>query len=271
VALGYSVRVLSMLVAGLAVGRVLDRNLDAWPWVVAAAVVAIVAMALVMLAMPSEPMPFTPREERAWVRRVELLRTDRLVRSTLTAWMFMGFANLLMLPLRVEYLGSGDYGVTLRPGQIAALTIVIPSAVRLTAAPLFGWAFDKLPFFAVRVVVNVGFALSILVFFTGTSWTGLVVAAVLLGLASSAGDILWNLWATKFTTTPQTTADVMSLHTFATGIRGALAPFAAFWLIGRVSPARLGIICALLIAVSSLILVPELRAELVRRRAAVAV
>lgn len=266
VSLGYTVRVTSMLVSGVIVGRVLDRNLDAWRWIVGAVIVAIALMAVVMARMPSEPMPFTPHDERAWARRLELFRTDRLVRSTLTAWMFMGFANLMMLPLRVEYLGSGDYGLTLRPSQIAMLTIVIPSIVRLTAAPLFGWAFDRLPFFVVRVMVNIGFALSIAVFFTGTSWTGLVAGSVILGLASSAGDILWNLWATKFTTSPQMTADVMSLHTFSTGIRGLIAPFAAFWLIARVSPVTLAVICALLIVGSSAILLPEMRAELGRRR-----
>jgi MFS family permease len=262
----YSVRVSAMLVSGLVVGRLLDRSLGSWRWVVVATIASLLLMAAVMWRIPSQPMPVAPADERAWDRRMALLRSDRLVRHTLTAWMLMGFANLMMLPLRVEYLGNPDFGVSLKPSEITLLTIVIPAIVRLSAAPLFGWIFDRMPFFVVRVVVNIGFALSIAVFFVGTSWPGLVVGAVLLGLSSSAGDILWNLWATKFTSSPQVTADVMSLHTFTTGIRGVLAPFAAFWLIARVNTIALAMICALMIVASSAILVPELRAELSRRR-----
>jgi MFS family permease len=265
--LAYSVRVFSSLVVGYVIGRHLDRNLDQWRFVVIAVVLAMLAIAAVLTQIPSHPMPPTPRDERAWSRRWDLLKHDRLVSSTLIAWMFMGFANLMMLPLRVEYLANPDYGLDLKPSRIATLTIVIPSVVRLLASPLFGWTFDRLPFFVVRVMVNVGFAASIAVFFLGTSWTGLVIGSILLGLSSSAGDILWNLWATKFTTSPQQAADVMTLHTFSTGIRGLVAPFAAFYLIARMSPLSLASICAFLIVVSSLILVPELRLELQRRAA----
>jgi MFS family permease len=262
----YSVRVASALVAGFVVGRLLDHDLSRWRWVVAGVVVAQLLMAVVLWRIPSQPLPPAPIDSTAGQRRWALLTTDRLVRSTLIAWMLMGFANLMMLPLRVEYLASDRYGIDLRPSQITLLTIVIPSLVRLLSAPLFGWSFDRLPFFVVRVLVNVGFAASIAIFFAGTSWFGLVLGSMLLGLASSAGDIVWNLWATKFDSTPQRTADVMSLHTFLTGIRGVIAPFAAFFLITRVEPLVLAVICAVLIVLASVILIPELRAELVRRR-----
>jgi MFS family permease len=263
----YTVRVATSLVVGVVVGRFLDRHLDSWRWVVAAVVVAQVMMALVLWRMPSQPLAKAPTDQSARHRRWTLLTTDRLVRSTLTAWMFMGFANLMMLPLRVEYLADSRYGIDLRPSEITMLTIVVPSLTRLLSAPLFGWTFDRLPFFVVRVMVNVGFAASIAVFFTGTSWIGLVTGAVLLGLSSSAGDIVWNLWATKFDATPQRTADIMSLHTFLTGVRGVSAPFAAFFLITRVDPVVLAAVCAVLIVIASLILIPELRIELADRRA----
>jgi MFS family permease len=266
VSLAFSVRVTAALVTGLAVGRLLDVNLGAWRWVVVATVVAIVLMALAMWQMTTEPLPPTTRDERAWKRRLDLLRTDRLVRNTLNVWMLAGFANLMMIPLRVEYLGSGDYGVVLSPGRITLLTIVIPSVVRLLTAPLFGWVFDRMPFFVARVLVNVLFAASIAIFFMGSSWTGLVVGSVLLGLAGAGGDILWNLWATKFTTTAQQAADVMSLHTFSTGIRGIIAPFVAYWMVSRVSPTTLAFFCAALMAGSSLLLVRDLRDELAGRR-----
>ena len=38
------------------------------------------------------------------------VRDDRVFRATLIAWMLMGFANLMMLPLRVEFLANPKYG-----------------------------------------------------------------------------------------------------------------------------------------------------------------
>ena len=50
----------------------------------------------------------------------------------------------------------------------------------------------------------------------------------------------------------------MSVHTFFTGVRGVLAPLLAFQLITVVSMATMGIICATLIVIASLLLVPEI-------------
>ena len=52
----------------------------------------------------------------------------------------------------------------------------------------------------------------------------------------------------------------MSVHTFFTGIRGVLAPLFAFQLVTQVPVATMGLICAVLIGLASLILVPEIRA-----------
>ncbi len=266
VALAFSVRVTASLAAGLGVGRLLDENLGAWRWVVVMTMAAIVMMGLTMSRMRTDPLPPPTADDRAVQRRVELLRTDRLVRTTMAVWMLAGFANLMMIPLRVEFLGSGDYGVVLQPSSIALLTIVIPSLVRLVTAPFFGWVFDRLPFFVARVVVNVLFAASIAMFFMGTSWPGLVVGSLLLGLAGAGGDLLWNLWATKFTDSPQRAADIMSIHTFLTGMRGVVAPFVAYWAVARFSPTLLAYFCAALMVGSSLLMLPDLRAELAVRR-----
>ena len=40
------------------------------------------------------------------------MREDALFRRTLVMWMLMGFANLMVLPLRVEYLANPKQGVT---------------------------------------------------------------------------------------------------------------------------------------------------------------
>ena len=64
-------------------------------------------------------------------------------------------------------------------------------------------------------------------FFTGTSDTGLFVGAVVLGVGSAGGDLMWSLWVTKFAP-PDRIADYMGLHTFFTGIRAVPAPIVGF-------------------------------------------
>jgi hypothetical protein len=179
--------------------------------------------------------------------------------------MFMGFANLMMLPLRVEYVSNERYGIFLGPLAITMVTTIIPAIVRLLMIMPFGWAFDKLSFFAMRILVNGVFALSIVSFFLGKSMTGLVIGATLFGLAVAGGDVLWNLWTIKFAP-PGRVADYMALHTFFTGTRGVAAPFVGFYLIERVSIPSMGFVCSALIAVSSLILVPQYRIERRTRR-----
>jgi hypothetical protein len=79
-------------------------------------------------------------------------------------------------------------------------------------------------------------------------------------LAIAGGDVLWNLWTIKFAP-PGRVSDYMALHTFTTGIRGVVAPFFGFYLITRVSISMMGFVCAALIGVSSMILIPQFLIE----------
>ena len=45
------------------------------------------------------------------------------------------------------------------------LTGVVPNLARLCMSPIWGWLFDHMNFFALRVTLNLGFALGILTFF----------------------------------------------------------------------------------------------------------
>jgi len=186
------------------------------------------------------------------------VRADRTLRWMLVSWMLMGFANLMMLPLRVEYLANPRYGLALNPQQIALYTLLIPGLVRLVLSPLWGRLFDRMSFFPMRIVLNTGFALGILSFFTGTSPAGLTLGAVIFGASVAGGEIVWNLWVTKFAP-PERVAEYMSIHTFLTGVRGVLAPIVAFQLTQQMPINQIGMICAGLIGLASLVLVPESR------------
>lgn len=257
---GMSLRVAVSAVVGLAMGALLKSHLGSWWTLLLAGAVALVAAAFLFGLMPSDPLPLVPgRPNRPWPH-FHLLAVDRRLRLTLATWMLMGFGNLMLIPMRVEYLAQPQYGIAASAAKISLLTVTIPSIVRLASMPLFGIVFDRLSFFAARIVVNLLFALYIAAFFTGTSDVGLVVGAVVLGIGSAGGDLMWNLWVTKFAP-PGRVADYMGLHTFFTGVRGVTAPILAFVVVEQMALTDVAWIAAALIVASALVLLPEARAE----------
>jgi MFS family permease len=236
-------------------GRLLTTNLELFRWLLVVFSAAFVISALLLRRIPSKPL--TVLESSNPLRGMRYLRDDRVFRTTMIVWMLMGFANLMMTPLRIEYLANPRYGLSLTPQEIALLTVIIPALVRLLLSPAWGWLFDRMNFFVLRITINLAFAASILVFFTGDSWLGLILGAVVFGIAISGGDVAWSLWVTKFAPA-HLVADYMSVHTFFTGVRGVLAPLLAFQLVTRISIASMGMVCTFLIVAASLILIPEL-------------
>jgi MFS family permease len=200
------------------------------------------------------------------LRALRFVRDDALFRRTLICWMLMGFANLMMLPLRVEYLANPKYGLHLSVGEIAFLTGVVPNMARLLVSPLWGWLFDRMNFFVLRITLNLGFAVGILAFFTSADVTGLIVGAIVFGISNAGGDVAWSLWVTKFAP-PEQVADYMSVHTFFTGVRGVAAPLVAFHAVQVLSIHALGWMGAALIIAASLLLLPEVKLGRSTRRA----
>ena len=233
----------------------LDRYPDRYRMLLVAFSGTFVVAAAAVKRIPSNPLAasntFHP------IRSLTTIRDDRFFRQALIAWMLMGFANLAMLPMRVEYLGNPKYGLTKSASQIAWLTLVIPNLARLVMSPVWGILFDRMNFFALRVTLNLGFALGIAAFFTTNTATGLVIGAIIYGISNAGGDVAWGLWVTKFAP-PGRVADYMSIHTFTTGIRGVLAPLVAFHVVEHYTPATMGWIAGGMILAATAILVPEI-------------
>jgi MFS family permease len=119
-------------------------------------------------------------------------------------------------------------------------------------------------FFRLRATLNAGFAIGIATFFMSDTPTGLMLGAVVYGISTAGGDVAWGLWVTKIAPPHQVT-DYMAVHTFATGIRGVLAPLCAFQAVQSLTPATMGWIAAAMIVGACGFLVPEIRAAGVRR------
>lgn len=256
------VRIGTVAVFSELAGRLLAGEMDRYRWLLAGFAAASAFASSRLRRYPSTPLSDAGGSHP--FRALRFARDDRLFRHTLICWMLMGFANLMMLPLRIEYLASPRHGLMLPVHEIALLIGVIPNVARLLMSQVWGRLFDRMNFFALRVTLNVGFAAGILTFFFSESWTGLVTGAVVFGISSAGGDVAWGLWVTKFAP-PEHVADYMSVHTFFTGVRGVLAPLAAFHLVQHVSLMTMGWISAALILLASLLLLPEIGWGPVRR------
>lgn len=252
------IRILAAAVFAKVAGSILANDLEHFRGLLLVFAACAAAAAMLLRRCPTTPL--TDSGGAHPLRALRFVRHDPVFRRTLIAWMLMGFANLMMLPLRVEYLAHERYGLRLPADQIALYTSVVPNLARLVMSPVWGWLFDRMNFFALRVTLNVGFMIGILSFFTTGSTAGLIAGAVVYGIANAGGDVAWSLWVTKFAPAERV-ADYMSVHTFFTGVRGVLAPIAAFQLAGVMSLPTLGWLSASLIGASCLMLLPEIRSR----------
>ncbi|MFM1769460.1 MAG: hypothetical protein RJA22_1989 [Verrucomicrobiota bacterium] len=237
-------------------GQALDRHPEEFRGLLLVFGAALAFAAFCLARCPTGPIP---QEGRAHpLRALRYAHEDKLFQRTLVCWMLMGFANLMMMPLRVEYLANEAYhpGQSVSVGMIALLTGVIPNLARLLLSPVWGHLFDRMNFFTLRVTLNAGFAIGIATFFASNTTTGLVVAAIIYGVSNAGGDVAWSLWVTKFAP-PGRVADYMSVHTFLTGLRGVLAPVAAFAAVGHLSLGWLAGLSIVLIVAGSVLLLPE--------------
>ena len=192
-------------------------------------------------------------------RALRYARSDRLFRHALICWMMMGFGNLMMIPIRVDYLANPVYGLEKSELVIAMLTLVIPNVFRLLLNPFWGWMFDRINIFLLRAVLNLFFAVGILVFFNSGTMSGMVTGQICFGIAHAGGDIAWGLWVTKLAP-PTRVADYMSVHTFFTGVRGVLAPVIGFSVLASgLAIGSLSWMSAGLIVLSAILLIPAIR------------
>ncbi|MEO7191554.1 MAG: MFS transporter [Vicinamibacterales bacterium] len=252
----FMIRIVSAAAFSFGGGALLSADIGHFQLMLAFFAAALGFSAWCLWRIPSAPLHLS--EGGHPFRALRFVRDDRMFRTTLISWMLMGFANLMMLPLRVEYLANPRYHLQLAPDVIALLTGIVPNISRLVLSPVWGWLFDRANFFVVRICLNVGFALGITSFFMSDSMTGLVLSAIVYGLSVAGGDVAWGLWVTKIAP-PERVADYMSVHTFFTGVRAMIAPIIGFAVVARWSIAATGWLSALMILGATVLLLPEIK------------
>ncbi|HWB07473.1 MAG TPA: MFS transporter [Verrucomicrobiales bacterium] len=248
------IRILANVVFAFAAGKLLEYDISWWRAIIGAYAVALIGGAVCLRRSP--PAPVHTSEGTHPLRAFRHVRDDRVFRWTLVSWMLMGFANLVMYALRVEYLVSTDYGIQEDALTVAMLTAIAPNLARLVFTRIWGRLFDRMKFNTLRIILNFCVMLGILSFFTGAGLTGLYIGAILFGISNAGADLAWSLWVTKVAP-PALTTEYMTVHTFLTGIRGIIAPFAAFYMAPRLGIGVTAVSMAVLILLGSAVLVQE--------------
>lgn len=256
------VRVLASAVFAWLAGVWLEENMAHYRWLMAVFALAAGIGAVWTGRCPSRPLGGAGSANP--LHGMKHVRHDRVFRWLLISWMLMGFGNLLMLPLRVEFLANPRFGVAASPTTVALVVSTIPSLTNLVFARFWGRLFDTINFFVLRITLNLLFVGAIAAFFLVGGMTGFVVGGFLFGMANSGGNLAWSLWVTKVAA-PENVADYMGVHSFLTGVRGIIAPFLGFYLIEIMTMASLSWWSLASIVVGSLILVPEARTLRKRR------
>lgn len=228
------IRALTSMVVSWGFGIYLDHDLDRYPVLLWTFFGAALLSALCHFLVPSGKirLPGAGKENRrhGFVESVEISRSDRVFVRLLVAMMIMGIGVLSANALRVDYLVNPVHGLLWDVKTVSVITGVVPSMARLVSTFFWGWLFDHMNFFRLRIIVNVVFLAGILLYFLGSSVVVILAGSALFGLARGGGEIMFNLFVTKLAPARHI-ADYMSVHTFLAGIRLSLAPFLGFFVV----------------------------------------
>ncbi len=231
----FGITTIVAVIAGLAVqgvgGIVLNASIEWYRYVFSALSISVLVGAAAILRMPSEQVSEDVPENPFLY--FSLLHEHRTFLYVLIAWFMFGAANLALMPQRFEYLIQPEYGFEFNAWQVFLVTGVTVECARLLAIQVWAYLFDHFSFIKLRIVMTGLMLAFLLVFFHAKSLPMFMVGSALQGCAFGGGIIAWTLWVTKFAPKELTT-QFMAVHTFSTGIRGAIVPLLGYWLVGWV-------------------------------------
>lgn len=183
---------------------------------------------------------------------------DRSFGYILLSWFIMGFANLWIQPLRVDYITSGTYGIHGSAFFVAMITTVIPDSMRVLFIPLWARLFDRMNFIALRMILNTLFGIGIALYFITKEPVIIALGSAMIGISFAGGSIAWGLWVTRYAP-PGQSAAYMSIHVSLTGVRGAIGPMIGFWAVGLIGPVNIGLLSCAMMLFATVMLIPEIK------------
>ena len=150
------------VVFGFIASQLLDKSLDNYIYIYIFLGFCGLGKAFSIFSMPTQTI------EKGYVNpfgNLKYLITDRLFGYVLITWFIMGFANLWVQPLRVDYLTSSQWGIEGSASLVNLIVNIIPNTFLLIFLPFWGKLFDKVNFITLRICLNILFASGIALFF----------------------------------------------------------------------------------------------------------
>tara|TARA_B100000745_G_scaffold287612_2_gene224440 strand:- start:548 stop:1777 length:1230 start_codon:yes stop_codon:yes gene_type:complete len=241
---------------GLAGSLLLEMNIIYFNWVFTVVGISALAKAWAISSMPSKVIEKTSHNHP--FGNFEYVIKDKEFGYVLFTWFIMGFANLWVLPLRVDYVASSTYGIEASPLIVALIITIIPETIRFLFIPFWARLFDRMNFIVLRMILNVLFGMGIALFFISKNLLIIGAGSALIGLAFAGGSIAWALWVTKYAP-PEKVSAYMSVHVCLTGIRGTIGPMIGYWTAAQVGATMTGWISCGLMILATIMLLPEIK------------
>ena len=241
---------------GLAGSLLLEINIIYFNWVFSLVGICALAKAWAISSMPSKEIEKNSHNHP--FGSFGYIIKDREFGYVLFTWFIMGFANLWVLPLRVDYVASSAYGIEASPVIVALIITIIPETIRFLFIPFWARLFDRMNFILLRMILNVLFGTGIALFFISKNLLIIGTGSALIGLAFAGGSIAWALWVTKYAP-PGKVSAYMSVHVCLTGVRGTIGPIIGYWTAAQVGATITGWISCGLMILATLMLIPEIK------------
>jgi hypothetical protein len=241
---------------GLAGSLLLEVNIINYSWVLTIVAICALAKAWAMSSIPAQIIEKTTHNNP--FGSLEYTIKDKAFGYVLLTWFIMGFANLWVLPLRVDFIASSVYEIEASPLIVALIITIIPETMRFLFIPFWARLFDTMNFVVLRMILNVLFGVGIALFFISKNLLVIGTGSALIGLAFAGGSIAWTLWVTKYAP-PGKVSAYMSVHVCLTGIRGTIGPMIGYWTAAQVGVTTTGWISCGLMFIATIMLFPEIK------------
>jgi MFS family permease len=241
---------------GLAGSLLLEINIINYSWVLTIVGICALAKAWAMSSIPTQTIEKTSHNNP--FGSLEYTIKDKAFGYVLLTWFIMGFANLWVLPLRIDFIASSVYGIESSPLIVALIITIIPETMRFLFIPFWARLFDTMNFVVLRMILNVLFGVGIALFFISKNLLVIGTGSALIGLAFAGGSIAWTLWVTKYAP-PGKVSEYMSVHVCLTGVRGTIGPIIGYWTAAQVGVTTTGWISCGLMFIATIMLFPEIK------------
>lgn len=239
------------LICSLIFGYLLDADLENYVWVLGSAAAAYYAVAYFYFNIPS-PRLNRPKSRFPY-HTIGLFWKNLHFGKLSLLWSLLELGNYMMIPIRIEYLANETYGINLTNSQITWLFAMLPMMIALLTSRSWGRFFDRFRLETTQVAIGILLVSSTLLFFLSTNYWMMMLAMGVFGLSHGAQKVHNFLWITKIVP-KDIVADYISAFSILNGLRGILAPIAAYWLLSLFQPHSSAYLAMLTVALGTTLL-----------------